>query len=272
MVDERTPAITLALRGLVSVRLRVRSGERSVHSGMYGGAVLNAIHALHQVLAAVLPDADGRVRPELREGVEPPAAAEVSEWETLPKGEERIAEVGARPVSVDAAAEFYSRTGAEPSLDVNSILGGEPRTIVPATAEAFLSLRTTPEQDVGRLRSVLEELLRQAAPAGVDLELESYGAPGYAIAPDHPLIRRAARALEAAAGVRPRFVRIGGSVPIVPYIAGIGIPVVVAGFKLPHDAIHAPNESFRLESIELAAAWARELFAALADERDPVGP
>jgi acetylornithine deacetylase/succinyl-diaminopimelate desuccinylase-like protein len=76
---------------------------------------------------------------------------------------------------------------------------------------------------------------------------------------------RALRALERASGKQPILVRIGGSVPIVPRIAALGIPVIVGGFKLPGDAIHAPDESFRLGSLKLAEAWARELFAELRD-------
>ena len=96
MVDEQTPAITVAMRGLVGVSIDVRTGARDVHSGVYGGTVLNAAHVLTGMLAEVVPGADGRVRPELSAGVEPPGAEERESWNRLPPGDEVIAGVGAR--------------------------------------------------------------------------------------------------------------------------------------------------------------------------------
>src|SRR5262245_10872011 len=71
MLDAETPALTVATRGMVFAHLTVRTGERNAHSGMYGGAALNAMHALHAVLGAVLG-----VPEPLREGVEPPSDEE----------------------------------------------------------------------------------------------------------------------------------------------------------------------------------------------------
>src|SRR5262245_11333411 len=91
MVDERTPAITIGLRGLVMLHLVVRTAERDLHSGVYGGSALNALHALHLALRAVVPGPDGRLRDELLEGAVPPAAAERASWATLPPGDEVLA-------------------------------------------------------------------------------------------------------------------------------------------------------------------------------------
>src|SRR3954469_23927281 len=63
MADERTPAVTIGLRGMVMAEISVRTGERDLHSGIYGGSVLNAVHVLHGMLAQIVPGPDGRVRP-----------------------------------------------------------------------------------------------------------------------------------------------------------------------------------------------------------------
>ena len=97
MVDESTPAITSAARGMVKAGVEVRVAERDLHSGLYGGAVLNAGHVLLRMLAEVAPDSEGRVRPELSAGVAAPAEAEREGWEALPAGDESDRRRGRAP-------------------------------------------------------------------------------------------------------------------------------------------------------------------------------
>src|SRR4051795_253465 len=144
MADERTPAITVGLRGMVMVNISVRTAPRDLHSGMYGGSVLNALHVVHGMIAQVAPGPDGVLREELRAGIEPPSPAEIESWQRLKGGDELLSEVGGRPLSPQAGRDYYLRNGADASLDVNEIVGGEPRTVVPAAARATLSLRLAP--------------------------------------------------------------------------------------------------------------------------------
>jgi acetylornithine deacetylase/succinyl-diaminopimelate desuccinylase-like protein len=259
MVDEQTPAITIGLRGIVQLGISVRVAARDLHSGMYGGSVQNALHALHGMLAAVAPGPDGRLREELLVGIEAPSAAELASWERLPPGERVLAEVGGRELYAGAAAEYYRRTGADASLDINMIAGGAPRTVIPASARATLSMRLAARQRADEMRPVLERLLRDAAPAGAEVEITHHSGDPALFGVDDPAIRLAATAIERACGVAPAFVRIGGSIPIVAELAAKGIPTIVSGFVLPDDAFHAPNESFSLRSLELGERTAREL-------------
>jgi acetylornithine deacetylase/succinyl-diaminopimelate desuccinylase-like protein len=265
MADERTPAITVGLRGVIMLDVVVRTARRDLHSGVYGGSVLNALHALHAVLGAVLPGPDGRLREELRAGIVAPTQAERDSWAALPPGDEVLAAAGARPVHPGAGAEYYERNGADSSLDVNAIHAGERRTVVPAVARATLSQRLAPGQRAPEAFAVLERLLRGAAPAGADIDIESvqFGEPAL-FAPDTPVIALAAEALERACGVAPVFVRGGGSIPVVADFAARGIPAVVTGFSVEEDAYHAPNESYRLVALEQAEAASRELYRSLA--------
>ena len=264
MVDERTPAITVGLRGLVQIDLEVRTATRDLHSGVYGGSVLNALHALHAMLAAVLPGPDGRLREELRAGIVAPTQAERDSWAKLPSGDEVLAAVGARPVHPGAGAEYYERNGADASLDVNAIHAGEPRTVVPAVAKATLSQRLAPGQRTEDALAVLERLLREAAPEGAELAMSVQRGEPALFPPDTPAVAIAAQALERACGVAPALVRGGGSIPVVADFAARGIPAVVTGFSVEDDAYHAPNESFRLAGLEQGEASARELYQALA--------
>ena len=263
--DPDVPTVTVGLRGLVQLFVRVRTGERDLHSGLYGGAALNAAHVLHAMLAQVVPGPDGRVRDELRAGIEEPAAEERESWARMKPGDEVLAEVGGRPVQAGAGGEYYERNGADASLDVNLVAAGEPRTVVPSTARAVVSLRLAPRQRSNEIRPVMEELLRSAAPDGAEVEIGWHLAEPSLFDVNEPAIRLAAGAIERACGVAPVMQRSGGSIPIVADLAAAGIPTVVGGFALPEDAIHAPNESYRLESLRLGAASARELYAALAE-------
>src|SRR5205085_8173580 len=141
------------------------------HSGLYGGSVLNAVHVLHGMLAQVAPGPDGRVRAELRAGIEEPAAAEFESWARLKPGDEVLAEVGGRPVHRGAGAEYYERNGADASLDVNLVTSGEPRTVVPSTARAVISLRLAPRQRSAEIQPAMDELLRSVVPEGAEVEI-----------------------------------------------------------------------------------------------------
>ena len=265
MADEQTPAITLGLRGMVMLALRVRTGARDLHSGIYGGSALNALHALNAMLAAVVPGPDGNLREELRAGVLPPSPAELESWQRLTPGEVVLAEVGGRPAYPGAAAEYYVRNGAEPALDVNQVVGGEPRTVLPVTASAVLSLRLAPGQRSAEMGPVLAGLLRAAAPEGADVEIDLQLADPSLFDAEAPALELAVAAIERATGMTPALIRTGGSIPAVAELGARGIPTVVTGFALPDDAFHAPDESYRLESLELGERTAHELYAALAE-------
>ncbi len=265
MADERTPAINTGARGLVQGLVQVRTGARDLHSGLYGGAVLNATHVLMAVLGEVLPGPDGRVREELRAGVASPGDSERESWALLPSGADTIAEAGATEVTEGAAAEFWERTGAEPSVDVNMLSAGEPRTVIPAVARAQLSLRLAPGQSAAEIGPVVERLLRAALPEGAELSMDlDMSDPALFDASD-PALQLAGAAFERACGAPPAFVRLGGTLPLLAVLAEQGVPTIVSGFALGADAFHAPNESYRLESLRLGELTARELYRALAD-------
>jgi acetylornithine deacetylase/succinyl-diaminopimelate desuccinylase-like protein len=156
------------------------------------------------------------------------------------------------------------RNGADAALDVNEISGGEPRTVVPAEAHASLSLRLAPGQDPERMREVLEGLLREALPAGAELDVSSHLATPALFEPGEPALVLAAEALARACDVQPVFARSGGSIPIVAEMAARGYPVIVSGFGLPEDRIHAPDESYALASLAWGEAAAVELYRGFA--------
>jgi acetylornithine deacetylase/succinyl-diaminopimelate desuccinylase-like protein len=268
MVDETTPAITLGVRGIVYLNVKVRTAPQNLHSGMYGGSVLNALHVLHGMLSAILPGPDGRLRDELRIGIRPPAPEEEESWKQLPPGETVIQELGGRPVDAGAGDRFYRSNWSDASVDVHGISGGDAfqhRTIVPPTADCMVSMRLAPGQKAAEVEAVLVRLLREAAPEGAEVEITATGtADPAAFDPSEPALKLAVEAMGKACGTPPLLVRSGGSIGVLAALADKGIPTVLSGFGLPEDHLHAPDESFRLESLRLGEASARELYAALA--------
>jgi acetylornithine deacetylase/succinyl-diaminopimelate desuccinylase-like protein len=266
MVDEDTPAFTVGLRGMVQLHVDVRTAENGMRSGLYGGSVLNAQHVLHGLLAAVLPGPDGRLRDELRAGVAPPSEAELESWRQLPNGDGVLAAVGARPLHPAAGRDYYERNGADTSLDVNLVAGGQACAVVPATANATLTLRLAPGQRSEEVAKAVERLLREAAPAHADVAIRVHQRYDPVLVDvSAPAIRLAAAAFEHALGTPPAFVRNGASIPIVTSFAAKRMPVIVAGFGLAADNIHGANESYRLESLRLNQRACRELLHALGD-------
>lgn len=268
MLDEETPVFTIATRGTLYLHVEMRTGVRDLHSGVYGGAALNALHVLIAALGNVVPR-DGRLPAPLQAGVLPPSEAELDAWRSLPSGDSTLESQGAAASDRRAADEFYLRTWALPSLDVNGIEGGSPvlqKTIVTASARANLSMRLAPGQTVEGVVPILEGLLRQGLPETADLTVEVVAScdPGLVRA-DSRAVALAAGAFERATGHRPLLLRSGGSLPIVPLLERLGIPAVVTGFDVPSGNIHAPNERMLLTHLALARAAARETFLAFAD-------
>ncbi len=268
MIERGRPIFYTALRGLCYFHVRVRTGERDLHSGVFGGAALNATHALLQTLSAVLPR-DGRVPEPLRVGIAPTSAEEREGWQLLPPGAEKLALVGAREMDEGAAAEFYVRTWAEPSVDVHGLAGGSPdlvKTVLPVEAWANVSIRIAPGQRVAEVTETFERLLREAAPPGaeVEVELQSHAEPAL-VDVQAPAVSLGRDAFEQIVGTRPLLVRVGGSIPIVSALCARGIPSLATGFALEESNVHSPNERLPAEYLMLGVEAAREVYRRLGE-------
>ena len=208
---------------------------------------------------------------ELRAGVIDPTEEERRSWDELDAGATVLEEGGARPADEAAADEFYVRTLASPAVDVHGIAVGEPRlqkTVLPVSAEANVSIRLAPGQDVEQIDAAFQRLLRDAAPEGAELEIERWASsPAGLIPPDSPAVRLAQDAFERVLGKRPLLLRSGGTLPIVPTLADKGIPTILTGFALPGANMHSPNERLLARYVPLGVATARETLVALADLR-----
>jgi acetylornithine deacetylase/succinyl-diaminopimelate desuccinylase-like protein len=262
MPREDVPAFDLGVRGLIYYHLRLRTGERDLHSGVFGGAASNAAHAMMRTLEAVVATPE-----QLRAGVIEPTEEERRSWEELDPGAVVLADEGARPADKTAAAEFYARTLAAPAVDVHGIAVGEAKlqkTVLPVSAEANVSIRLAAGQDVKAIDAAFQRQLREAAPVEAELEIERRASSPAGLVPaDAPAVRLAQDAFERVLGRRPLLLRNGGTLPIVPMLADKGIPTIISGFALPGANMHSPNERLLARYVPVGVATARETLVAL---------
>jgi acetylornithine deacetylase/succinyl-diaminopimelate desuccinylase-like protein len=253
MLGPETPSIVYGLRGLTYVEVEVTGPDHDLHSGIYGGAVLNPINALCGMITQ-LHDQNGRIAiPGFYDNVVEPSEEERAELAAVPfERREWLEEAGVR---VDWGEPDYTipeRTSIRPTLDANGIWGGytEPgaKTVLPSKAFAKISTRLVPNQDPTRILGLIREHLMASAPPAVDVQVRALGAGEPALVDRHsPAMQAASRAYALAFGKEPVMVRRGGSIPVVAAFQRIlGIETVLMGFGLPDDRLHSPNEKFHL--------------------------
>jgi acetylornithine deacetylase/succinyl-diaminopimelate desuccinylase-like protein len=270
MLAPGKPAFFVATRGIAYFHVRVRTGDKDLHSGVFGGAAMNAGHVLIQMLGAVLPK-NGSVPEPLRAGIVRPSDEEIESWSALEPGTEVLAAQGARPADPRAAEDYYLRTCVEPAVDVHGVIGGEPKlqkTVIGVEAEANVSIRLVPGQDDTVIAAEMERLMRDAAPEGADVEIDLIASgPAALVQPDDPAVKIGQDAFERVIGARPLLIRIGGSLPVMSALESKQIPTILTGFDLPEGNIHSPNERLPVEHIALGVETAKELFRALGELR-----
>jgi acetylornithine deacetylase/succinyl-diaminopimelate desuccinylase-like protein len=261
------PSITVGLRGLAYFELRVRGPASDLHSGSYGGAVVNPATALARILAQ-LHDDEGRVTvPGFYDAVREAQPAEREAMRELPFSEEEYREeVGAPALGGEAGFSVLERLWLRPTLDVNGLLSGYTgegaKTVLPGRAMAKVSMRLVPDQDYQDIERKFADHVRALAPPGVEVEAVAlHGGQPWHAEPSGPVFDAAARALEEAFGRAPVFIREGGSIPIVrSFEEAFGVPVVLIGFGLPGENAHAPNEWFSLENYRKGAAAVARMY------------
>lgn len=253
MIGQNYPTITSSLRGLAYFELRVYGPASDLHSGIYGGVVHNPANALAELIAG-MHDADGRVTlPDFYDKVRPLSAEERAEMARLPTDEKHYLEqTGVPALYGEAGYSPAERTGARPTLDVNGLLAGftgeGSKTVIPAWAMAKISTRLVPDQNPADVAGQLRRYLEAKAPKDIRWELiEMHGGAPSISDRNNAGVRAMGQALESVWGVQPYFRREGGSIPVVGQMQRLlSLESVVAGFGLPDDNVHAPNEKLHL--------------------------
>ena len=264
------PSILSSLRGLAYFEINVRGPAGDLHSGSYGGAVVNPAMALARILAT-LHDADGRVAVEgFYDAVTEWPAHVREQMRQLPFSDDTfLEETGAPALGGEKGYTTLERLWTRPTCEVNGLLSGYTgegaKTVLPATAMAKVSCRLVPDQDPETVEKLLAAHVEKVAPAGVKATVTAlHGGRPWRAELDGPLYDAAREALAAAFGREPVIVGEGGSIPVVNDFARIlGAPVLLMGFGLPGENAHAPDEWISVENFQLGMRAAAVLYEKL---------
>jgi acetylornithine deacetylase/succinyl-diaminopimelate desuccinylase-like protein len=261
------PSLLFSLRGLAYFQIDVEGPTTDLHSGSYGGAVLNPATALARIIAS-FHDANGHVAiagfyDRVREW-EPEVRARIR---SLPFQEEGFRrETGAPALGGEAGYSTLERIWTRPTCEINGLLSGYTgegaKTVLPSKAMAKVSCRLVPDQDPAEIERVMKAHVERVAPAGVTVTVRHlHGGRPWRAALQGPLFDAGQRALERAFGRAPVLTGEGGSIPVVGDFQRIlGSPVLLMGFGLPGENAHAPNEwmsdeNFRKGMKAVALLW-----------------
>ncbi|MDF1549604.1 MAG: dipeptidase [Bacteroidales bacterium] len=255
LIASDIPSITTGLRGLSFMEIEVTGPNKDLHSGLFGGAVANPANVLCNMLASLIDDKGKITIPGFYDDVLEVSEAERKQMAKAPFDLEEYKK--ALDIKVVAGEEGYTtseRTGIRPSLDINGIWGGYTgegaKTVLPGKAYAKVSMRLVPHQDNVKISKLFEKHILAIAPETVKVKVKAlHGGQGYVSPIDMPAYRAAEQAYNQIYGKMPVPVRSGGSIPIISTFEEVlGVKSILMGFGLEEDAIHSPNESFRLEN------------------------
>jgi len=264
------PAITHSLRGMTYLEVEVDGPREDLHSGFYGGATHNPAQALATILARLIND-DGTIAvPGFYDDVVSLRDDERTMIAKNPLSEEQFKEATGAPAAWgDARFTIRERVSARPTLDINGLWSGYsgpgPKTIIPARAGAKVSCRLVANQDPDRIFELIKNYIASITPPTVRVEVRLLTTGRPALIPyDLPEMQAAARAYAQGWGHEPVFTRGGGSIPVVADLVELmHIPVVMMGYGLDSDGLHAPNEHYSIEmfqrGIETAIVYLDEL-------------
>jgi len=254
MFAPELPTITTGLRGLVYTEVEARGASHDLHSGMYGGAAPNPFQALAEIITG-LKGANGKIRiPGFYKRVTKPSKKELDAWKRLPFKEKKFLkdEMGATALVGEKGPSVLERLWARPTLEVHGIRGGftgeGAKTVIPAVGTAKISMRLVPEMDPKEVIRQFSNYVKKLTPKGIQTKVRVISsAPASVVSTENKFIEAGAKAMEEVFKKKTVYMRSGGSIPIAG-LFGIHLKaaVVMMGFGLPDDNLHAPNEKFHL--------------------------
>src|SRR5689334_8308112 len=269
MWDQKTPAVTTSLRGLVYEDVKITCADRDLHSGVFGGAVQNPLRLLSQILGDMW-DEKGRVTiPGFYDGVKDLPADIKADLKGLDLTAEKfLGPIGLKKPAGEQDRLLIEQITTRPTAEINGIIGGYTgegaKTVIPGEASAKVSFRLVGEQDPEKIRDAFRAFVKARLPADCKVEFGNFGlAPPIQLSFDNPALNKARTVLAEEWGHKAVAVGAGGSIPIVADFKNVlGMDSLLVGFALDDDRVHSPNEKFDLKSYHKGIrSWARILDA-----------
>jgi acetylornithine deacetylase/succinyl-diaminopimelate desuccinylase-like protein len=271
MVDRGVPTLTYGLRGIAAMEVRLRGPQMDLHSGMFGGTIMNPATAAARMAASLHNHQERVTIPGFYDAVIPLADWEREMWSRLPLDEDALKRITG--VSRLVGEQGYSgteRIAGRPTAEINGIGGGYQgagsKTVIPSESFIKITFRLVPEQDPAAILSAAEDHLRKVAPPGIEVTIEKgHSAMAYLTDPHSGHGLTAQQSLQEVWGVPAALVREGGSIPIVQSFKQIlGVETLLLGLALPDCGAHSPNETFPVENYEKGILLNRVLLRKIA--------
>jgi acetylornithine deacetylase/succinyl-diaminopimelate desuccinylase-like protein len=271
MWNRSTPAITVALRGIVSEEVILTGANRDLHSGLYGGLAVNPIHVLSKILGELHDDTGSVAIPGFYDGVEELPQEIADQWHELNFDSAAfLREVGLTTPAGERDRPPLESLWSRPTCEVNGIVGGYTgegtKTVLPAKASAKITCRLVGKQNPERIGESVRAFITSRLPPDVKGEFINHqGSPAISLPIKNQVLRIARRALETEWEKPAALVGSGGSIPIVgSFKRELNLDSLLVGFALDDDRVHSPNEKYDRTSFHKGArSWAR-ILAALA--------
>lgn len=273
--SEDQPVLLVGLKGLVPLQIDVFGAKTDLHSGIYGGAVANPIHALVRILDS-LRAPDGKITvPGFFDDVIDLTEEDRRNIAAVPFDEQQFfADLGVSAGFGEPGYNVRERAWARPTLEINGMWGGFQgegvKTVLPNEAHAKITCRLVADQEPDRVYQVIERHVRRMAEQTPGVRVEVRQLPGsaypYLMPADHPANQLVGDVLTRLYGNPPHFVRMGGSVPVlVAFLRQLGVYTVTLAFAIEDERHHAPDEFFRLSSFEKGKRAFGEVWEKLAE-------
>jgi acetylornithine deacetylase/succinyl-diaminopimelate desuccinylase-like protein len=274
MKAQDKPSLTIALKGIASCQINLRTGSTDLHSGGFGAFVPNAVQALTQ-LASTFHTKDGKVavegfhdqvRPLTQEERDELAASGVSDGDLLGMS-------GANALWGEPGFTALERQGARPTVDFNGIWGGfqgdGSKTVTPCEAHLKITIRLVADQDPEHILDLIERHIERNCPLGAIAAVHRHpgSAAPFLLERSDPALQKAYKVLASIYGKDPIYVRSGGTVPIMAvFQKELGRETVSLGWGMPDSRAHAPNEWYGLNDFAIARRALAAYLNALAEE------
>ncbi len=257
MISEEVPSINCGMRGICYMEIEVTGPNKDLHSGHYGGAVVNPINALCHIINQLI-DKDGHITIKgFYDDVIELSEKERKMLARAPFNQEKYNKfLDIDDVNGEKGYTTLERTGIRPCLDVNGIVGGftgeGSKTIIPTSAKAKVSMRLVPNQEYKKIADLFTKYVLSIAPKGVRVKVtQCHSGNGFLIPISSGAYQAAARAVKEVYGIEPVPSRGGGSIAILADMQHIlHADPLLMGFGLERDTIHSPNESYLLSQWE----------------------
>lgn len=256
-LSEVQPVIPYGLRGITYTEVTVKTLTKDVHSGIYGGNILNPIQILSQMISRLKDDKHKILIPDFYKNVRHVGILERRKLNELPfKEKQIIEETGATVVAGEKGLCVHERAGARPTLEINGIWGGYqgdgPKTIIPGEAHAKISMRIVPNQTSKEVYEKFAKYFGSLAPYGVEAKTRLLSTAEPALMKvNSKYFKAAEKAYQKVFGKAPMYQLEGGTIGGIADLKNIlGIDSVMMGYGLPDDGLHAPNEKFSLSMFE----------------------